>query len=84
MTPFSGSDKKLAAIRRKEGQGTCIMPPAVPNNTVSFALVANNERCLEAEVTPLRRLLQEQHDRRGLVIGPNPTFPTEQQCFECE
>jgi hypothetical protein len=44
-----------------------------------------NERCLEAELMPLRRLVEEgNYESRDLIIGPDPTHPTEQECYECE
>lgn len=84
MAPLSGSSKRVAKARRKDGYGTCIPPhPVAPNDTAGYYLVAPFTRCLEAELTPLRRLMAEGHERRSLSIGPNSTFPTEQQCYDC-
>jgi hypothetical protein len=84
VAPLSGSTKRVARVRSNDGHGTCIPPrPVAPNDTVGYYLVAPFTRCLEAELTPLRRLMAEEHERRSLNIGLNPTFPTEQQCYDC-
>jgi hypothetical protein len=59
VLPLRGKPKHLAAARRNDDQGTCIPPRVVPDDTVGFTLVGPNERCLEAELTPLRRIMQE-------------------------
>lgn len=91
MTPLGGNSKQITAARRNDGQGTCIGPrPSPPPPSIGYTLLAPNERCLEAVVTPLRRRLkthddqEDGHGTRELVIGPNPTYPTSQECFECE
>jgi hypothetical protein len=77
--------KLIKSARHKDSKGTCMMSrPPSPGPSEGYALVGPNERCLEAEVTPLRRLTDGELERRGLIIGPNPTYPTKQDCYECK
>ena len=82
--PLAGKPQKLQALRNRDGVGTCTLPRPVPNDTIGFMLVGVDERCKEAQLTPLRRLMHEERQRRGLVVSPtSPTYPTERECYEC-
>ena len=84
VLPLSGSAKKVQKLRSRDNVGTCILPPPVPNPAIGYVAIGENERCLEAHLTPLRRLMEEEeHQGRELRLGPSPTYPTSTQCYDC-
>lgn len=79
--PFNSQGKKALKAQRRDAQGQCMVAPPAPDPDAGYVPIGTGQRCKEAILTDLRRRLQEDH-RRGLRVGPNPTYPTADECYE--
>lgn len=82
VSPFDGMSKSAARRRQRDTQGQCILPPPTPDPEVGYVSIGTGQRCKEAILIDLRRRLEEDR-HRGLRLGPNPTYPTAEECYEC-
>lgn len=64
-----------------------MVTPPIPDPTIGYVPIGVGQRCLEAILMPIRRELSANvdghDDRRGLRLGPNATYPSAEDCYEC-